>query len=506
MHWKHLRDVQFPTEEPEEVDLEPLYNTLREIDESLGEVNTTIRRFSYLRRNLLDSGLLIGGGEPSTEQHHERLKTMKAQLDAARQYTRSLIDRQPRERPMHILCLSEEILRLIFQHLRHPERLVQPGPLSDIQSARLTCRRFHDTSSHLLFDSIRVDLTRASLLRLERVSRHPFFGKGVRTVQVVLRFFDVPAISLESFVSYMIQRVRKRIEHEKDCYDMIRGLTYPELAEREAKVRRRAEAFLHVCIWHRLLTERKLFSGAADEVEARHARILAEVYREYLARYYEQKLLLRDESFCPAVAAAMARMPRARKRDISDRSGINDPERGLSRFRSTLAFPLETDKNHIYTGILRPLSGRDTTVAETGPPVREIVTTLPRCLHQAGVHLSDLAFQLSYLGYYPLPPAPDSDDDDQPQPRLPAVNFLNRLTRFTFTSDYRFVHARDPLNRYAVPNGRELCRLLQLVMDTPSLTHIDLDMRQNDARWIITEYGPNARRYAPTSHIITFRT
>ncbi|KAK3323780.1 hypothetical protein B0T19DRAFT_463648 [Cercophora scortea] len=499
MHWRYLdyrRDAQDP------FDLETGYNELREINESLEEVQMAIRRTAYIRRHFYDdksekpcdtwdtgavspparrwiresiqSGLLVEKSNP--EDQLLWLKMMRFRLARAQYHTRDLINklrvRRGRRKVVNILHLSQEILQLIFNYLIHPSPCDDLQSFSDIQSARLTCRRFHDASSHMLFESITVDLTRSSLSRLDRVSRHPFFSKGVRNVKVVLRFFEPPPETVVDFVDFMAARVRKRLRIEEGHVRTALRLSFQSsTVGRYEEVHARARELLSM--WQRLKVE-----GVNPDAEGEtrcHSKFVTSMYREYRERYDELESLRPGVEFCRAITVAMARMPRARRLEITD-GPIAGQERGLSR--SIFTVPKEFDFHDIYTYILHPLNGKEVTdTATRGPPVRKVVMALPGLLHRVGVRLTELDIQLSCLEKYP-PPVAKSDGGSQSQTSLA----ISGLTQFSFKLEHfiRLLAAGTEVTRTR-PKGDDLCHLLHHFLDTAaSLKTIKLDMSYED--------------------------
>jgi hypothetical protein len=105
----------------------------------------------------------------------------------------------------NMLDLPNELLRLIFQSVKgvvgdfydydddDEDQIRYSGQwaanTASIKNIRLTCRRFHANSSHLLIHRIDVSLTEQSLARLEDIVRHSLIGKGVTTVRIDARFY-----------------------------------------------------------------------------------------------------------------------------------------------------------------------------------------------------------------------------------------------------------------------------------------------------------------------------
>ncbi|KAH8591413.1 hypothetical protein B0O99DRAFT_632611 [Bisporella sp. PMI_857] len=111
-------------------------------------------------------------------------------------------------RPVHILDLADELLARIFEGIRerevqHPSQYNSPNGVDDIRSIRLACRRFCDTSSHLLLCIAKVELRCSSLSRFEAISRHPIVSKGIQAVRIYLGYYDeILATDFRSFVDY----------------------------------------------------------------------------------------------------------------------------------------------------------------------------------------------------------------------------------------------------------------------------------------------------------------
>lgn len=108
-----------------------------------------------------------------------------------RDHLRKTINAEVRSklRPLRIMDLPDELLMRIFTYARITfykdefcsfERHLNFDTVADIKNLGLTCRRFCNASSHLLLQSLRVDMTKpSSLERLEEVSRHPTIRKGL---------------------------------------------------------------------------------------------------------------------------------------------------------------------------------------------------------------------------------------------------------------------------------------------------------------------------------------
>ena len=73
---------------------------------------------------------------------------------------------------------------------------------NDIKNVRLTSRRFCEASSPLLIDFVRVYITSVSLEHLEAISKHPIFGKTVKTVEINVSFYDTALVRDRALFAY----------------------------------------------------------------------------------------------------------------------------------------------------------------------------------------------------------------------------------------------------------------------------------------------------------------
>lgn len=205
-----------------------------------------------------------------------------------------------------VLGLPDELLAKIFECLagrptledattHHPDRKYGSGD-PNIGLARLTCRRFRDTSSHLLLYRVSVHLTPASLQRLETISQHPTIGKGVRSVRVNLSYYDrVLAHDFTIFArqvsQYMHDRFGARVNPQR------------------ARDFRGGAAMVQVCQMHWALRGVSLDRPEAPDEDDHAYRELARVAHAYYKEsWLEQESIVRD-GYAGAVASAVARMP-----------------------------------------------------------------------------------------------------------------------------------------------------------------------------------------------------
>ncbi|KAK0644006.1 hypothetical protein B0T16DRAFT_494919 [Cercophora newfieldiana] len=83
-----------------------------------------------------------------------------------------------------------EVMRFSIETNRHGQ------PVFDhIKNCRLTCRCLSDAASRCLLPVVTVEISPASLARLEEISRHPLISKSVRTIRIHLFMYDKSASS-----------------------------------------------------------------------------------------------------------------------------------------------------------------------------------------------------------------------------------------------------------------------------------------------------------------------
>ena len=111
-----------------------------------------------------------------------KLRSLERDLERLRDTTRQTINKlqRPFLRPLKILDLPDELLRLIFLHVRGRTTISElafydfsGGNVEQVKKLRLTCKRFCENSSHLLMFYVKVEMTSESLAHLDEVSRHP---------------------------------------------------------------------------------------------------------------------------------------------------------------------------------------------------------------------------------------------------------------------------------------------------------------------------------------------
>ncbi|KAI0412222.1 hypothetical protein F5X98DRAFT_379969 [Xylaria grammica] len=211
---------------------------------------------------------------------------------------------RPSLRPLTVLDLPYELLGLIFEYVRigadgppiryepnlyHDFWKRRPGQLRDIQNVRLTCRQFCNSSSHLLINYVQVGLQSGSLNRLKEIASHPLIRRGVRVVNVSLKFYHSKlASSFEEFSAACFRELYN---------DMRAGRENTYTLEQATTVK---VAWEKACFGTNV-DEPPQFQSCLEALQAGHA-----VHQK---RYEDQRVLLTNKLFVQGITTALAQMP-----------------------------------------------------------------------------------------------------------------------------------------------------------------------------------------------------
>lgn len=311
------------------------------------------------------------------------LNSIMSEITTVRDSVRAAINKRNRPKPLEILDLPEELLTRIFEYVRGEKSVYEKDlyffdfartSTASIQQVRLTCRRFYETSSHLLLDYIPVCLTRQSLARLDEVSRHPFLSKGVRAIKLSLvPFYDaVLASDIHAFAAYQASKLWEDV----DRWEMFKSnvnLAPPNLSEDAiTKANSLAQSWDEVA------------AQGVDTTDADHI-LLTRAYEEYGKRYRDHKEMC--ESLAQGIACAMMRMPTA--------SWLNTD--GYDSWREYISCFLPNDldtPDSLMEKLVMPLGGLlgwgDAQKYGLEPPPFNLISDLLLSIQQLGVTLKGL--------------------------------------------------------------------------------------------------------------------
>lgn len=321
--------------------------------------------------------------------------------------------------------------------------------IRNIEHIRLTCQKFCEISSHLLIPSLYVEMQPQSVARLEAISQHPTIGPGVRTVRALLHYYDARQAGDIGFFG---------LHGYAMVETMLAGLRYmtPENMSEEHRQtllnagEAAAQAFDSIFSREESSEEVEV---EGDEQKRRHQSLLRRAHEEYRSRFEAQEALRRGGNFSRRVAAAMARMPVARRLEFHD-----------IRYCAGESFQIERveDDDHVFQMLLRPAEWfREKPHDTSGPPI-EIMTELPIYLHRAGIQLATLTIDIQMNRYTSLMDGDiDTTELSAAMQGLKLFKYRPKLDRMWFDND--------------PADFQPLLLFLHSVLDTASIRRICLE-------------------------------
>ncbi|KAI0184585.1 hypothetical protein EV127DRAFT_443940 [Xylaria flabelliformis] len=282
-------------------------------------------------------------------------------------------------KPQRILDLPNELLIHIFEYVEEGRTSIDepwvfdvvPYNIKIIQDLRLTCRRFHATSSHLLLPFVKVNITHRSLTRLDEISHHPFISRGVRAIKLCLGpFYDsVITHDIQAFAAYQASKLRPYIPIwdtfvGREIYGSTSTKTYQKASTKAVAL---AES------WE------KLAAQGVDTNCAEHLLIL-KAHAEYLQLYEDYEAL--SGSVVQIIASAMVRLPTATWIKVDDNH---------SSWSTGYLRPEDLDQeNSLLDHLLLPMGWSDTKKYMLGPPPFHLIGELLFSIERLGIPLKGL--------------------------------------------------------------------------------------------------------------------
>ncbi|KAI1160540.1 hypothetical protein F5B18DRAFT_632153 [Nemania serpens] len=316
-------------------------------------------------------------------------------LEDLRDSTRTIIqDRvRPKIRPLNILDLPDELLIGIFDYVKGRTGIYglyffdyPLGDVTAITNTRLTCRRFYETSSHLLVHHIRVDMTRSSLAHLDEVSRHPSVSKGVRAITLHLGpFYDrFLAHDIRAFAAYRASQLRLSIENWENTIDLqIYGDDPVEVFQGAI-----TKGVILAESWERLAA-RGIDTNSADHL------MMSSAHQQYIQLY--EDLTEISASFAQAIASAIKRMPTASWVTIDDQNALEFYKWG----RHAFSLPGDVDEaDSLLKNLLLPIGWSGVREHQLAPPPFNLIGELL-------ISLEELQIPLAGLDIATPPPVPE---------------------------------------------------------------------------------------------------
>jgi len=370
---------------------------------------------------------------------------------------------RPSLRSLTILDLPDELLMRIFDFTKggygDPTLYFfdwNGADVAQVKHLRLTCRRFCDTSSHLLLRCIKVSMTLTSIAHLEEVSRHPTISKGIRAINVILSYYDsVLATNFGTFAAYQATRLRSRIvswQYEIDYpYELssVPREAYENAITRALSI---AESFEQVA------------KDGFCEAPA-HLALLHRAHGRY-EQHYDNQRIMQQETFVQAIALAMARMTKATWLEIYD---LDDSPTRSEVLSTEILLPDLDEDEMLLDKLIAPLKNwEDARIHRLGLPPAEIIPRLISTLHEKDIPLTGLMINtpppedLSIL-------LADNNENGNSKAAMKHLRALKISPQDVYTSD-DFWTSREP------GEWRPFYDFLSYLLSSTALQRIDLDV------------------------------
>lgn len=445
----------------------------------------------HSRLRVLDNALFDKDNVPSEED----AAYMKEHISILRQII-TIISR-PSLRRLHINELPDEMLVQIFEHVEDWEMSEtsfssDAEGARDIQNARLVCKRFRNTCSHLLVRSVTVKITEESLSHLKAVTTHPLISKGIQRILVMLDYYDaelsnnITKFAHHSGALISDQQTSDGEQLYDSCWccklyglsEVFRQLEYQFLIDLFTKPSvdfgeesdRSEEASDS---YGKATDDTK--QGCPSDCEEVHfpdvhpiQATLIRAHGIYRERYENQSRILKKGRFVAEITAAFARVPHVHMLHISDRRK-SDPTFYTS-------FPYNYDLvehdesewlrnlNALCEGLILPHCWDIPRLENTDilPPM-ELLVQIPAALGKAGINVTSLHITLPLLDTISqmVPTAQESHD----------INSLARkLLHFRFGT-YVEYRASGGLEWSPV---EDFLKFFNPFLETPTMQWLDL--------------------------------
>jgi len=380
--------------------LAEVFAQLREVGKDMAE---NMRRYDQIAPGIM---------KPSDfQQQISQCRLRKHELDAREKALRAQAQElsRPHLRRLTLLDMPDEILLNICEDTQRwessrefIERLyVEAHTRPDVvKNLRLTCRRLCMVSSPLLIPRLNVEMTPASLARMEKIVGHPLFRSGVRTISVFLTYYD--AHLAQSIRSFAIYQARFLIE--------AMGEFVPSMSMSPRRRRGRGAMSEPSDEWQ---LEQNIFQVADDVLDAlskwsapiaslderqrTYCTIMRQAYAEYGRRWAAQDRLLKKGSFVTAIAAAAAQLGAGIHLEIHDTNPRREKQRGCFE---TLTGRLESDQS-LFRSMLLP--HRWDWAPENATPAGKLLLELPIAIEKAGARINSLKIDVwPYFRFHTL--------------------------------------------------------------------------------------------------------
>ncbi|KAI1324481.1 hypothetical protein F5Y16DRAFT_303285 [Xylariaceae sp. FL0255] len=378
-------------------------------------------------------------------------------LDEVNQYRESLSRQE--NRSSSILSVSNEILTHIFDLARGHTGVIHQfqffstlssGDVKTIKNLRLTCRRFHDMSSHLLLYVVDVDLTRASLTQLDLISHHPLLGKGVKIVRINMApcYHPLLAGDVQALAGYQAALLRQNLSF----WDMYGHFKFDDNDSKSDEYQTAITKALPLAELWEAIAEEGIDSTRTDHM------MLFEAHQRYVQLFKEYRRVC--ASFAPAVSSAISRIPSARS------IWFREDSKWLSTLTGGFAPQDLHDSGSIARKLDQPMRWEEMRRFGAESPPFHLVADLLLALQQVGVPLSSLD-----IATPPPVPLPSFIGTDDPNPLVSATGEL-QLQEFCFRPSLGICD--EDWLRISPTEWTPFTSFLSSILQSKSLTSIEL--------------------------------
>lgn len=462
-----------------------IYDKLMELDSLESTINDQIGsvRLQSMRAEYVESTTDAEDGlGDSYQKALDQLEQLRNKVVSRRDVMRKAANAYSRSRirSLNILDLPDELLRMIFEKSRN--RMVTsehyffvPDPSSwdgikEIKNIRLTCRRFCNTSSHLLLRHIDVCMSPSSLAHLDEVARHPLLSKGIQAVRVHLNYFSAElATDLTHFITLATMHLEDSLLFSKSifqegCEDQPFNTPREKLGPAIDKAELILEEWLE---FFDALVDSQEDQNVFDEGVAKSRAVagLASAHEIYRQQYFAQESVLKDGRFVQAILTAMSKMPTVRRLFVGD--DFRDFKGDRFKYVKPFVDAVEDPESLAAEGTVRTLDWDTARSKQLVDQPKEIFLQLLMAVFNSDIPVDYLCVDLTSAAHISIPA-----DQEQLQ-QLAAGTENLRVFDFRGRDDQKEF---GPIVDFGPEQVTSFCSLVSSCMGGKALTRLDLDL------------------------------
>lgn len=466
-----------------------IFQQLLNLDSALQNLKTT-------KNTLEPQPGVLGGHEFAAkpedfQQPVDEVDTLIRRFEDLQTAARHEFDLRARPLLQHlgILDLPDELLLEIFDHFKSwvesDRDFYLPNldvNIETIQNARLTCRRFYDTSSHLLVPCLHISLNLSSLKRLEQVTSHQKISPGLQLFRINARFYSAAlAEDFRRFARMCYRKVREKTEILQLALEEWFDWEENSVSDHgpESAVRADVERSCHIMsCWESIC-----FGGHVSRVTQRDPAVVAlrRGHKRYRDLFEEQQNILRDCIFARTIAAAAARSRSRVWLSISD-DHQSCCEQKADIWRPSYADPdlLADPDRLIQSGLTRTQRWHNARGGRAHEAPQSLLYELPLEMRAAGAYMVGFRVRIS---------TPETFTLDLSNAQISGLNEVAKgLSDFGFRLDG--VPLGEP--RRPIPSAEQMAGLhtyLSAAMGQQNVPNLYLMLTSLDDFWDDTALG-----------------